>query len=490
MPPELSGQHSSPALVWFRQDLRLDDNPALQAAIRRGGPVLPVFIWVPEEEGAWQPGAASRWWLHQSLARFKKELQKQGSDLVIRRGDSLATLQALLRESGADAVFWNRRYELAAVATDARIKAALRTQGTEVESFNGRLLFEPWQVQNREGRPFQVFTPFWKACLALPLDNLVPQPTLRRFPAPSRWPSSLPLGQLDLEPAIDWAKGIRDAWQPGEQGARVQLGRFLDEALAGYAENRDRPDLVGTSRLSPHLHFGEMSQRRVWQAVRDHLAGSRRPSGRRGAEVFLRELGWREFAYHLLHHFPHTPDQPLRAEFAGFPWAEDTRMLKAWQRGRTGYPLVDAGMRQLWATGWMHNRVRMVTASFLVKHLLQPWQAGAQWFWDTLVDADLANNTLGWQWTAGCGADAAPFFRIFNPVLQGQKFDPHGEYVRRWVPELRRVPESWIHQPWKAPHHVLTEAAVRLPEDYPLPIVDHAAARQRALQAFSTLTAR
>ena len=295
----------------------------------------------------------------------------------------------------------------------------------------------------------------------------------------------MPLVNLQLEPTIDWAGGMRSTWGPGEDGAQYELQRFLDTAVTGYSEHRDRPDEVQTSRLSPYLHFGEISPRQVWHAVRKHAG--KHPAIQRGAEAYLRQLGWREFAHHLLFHFPHTVDQSLRAEFADFPWRDNSVDLKAWQRGRTGYPLVDAGMRELWATGWMHNRVRMVAASFLVKHLLLPWQAGDRWFWDTLVDADLANNTLGWQWVAGCGADAAPYFRIFNPVSQGEKFDPNGNYVRRWVPELSRLPAEWIHKPWEAPTNVLAEAGVKLGMTYPEPIVDHHTARIRALAALAKL---
>jgi deoxyribodipyrimidine photo-lyase len=472
----------APTLVWLRHDLRLADQPAITAALQRGGPVVPVFIWAPEEETSWPPGGASRWWLHQSLKALDSDLRQLGSRLVLRRGDSHQELLALAQETGANTVVWNRRYEPAIVARDARIKDQLRAAGLTAESFNGALLHEPWTVQNQSGRPFQVFTPFWKHCLAKP-DPAEPLPAPTEMHSPAEWPASLKLSDLGLEPRIDWASGFRAAWQPGEGGAQAALARFCREAFTGYSANRNRPDLTGTSRLSSHLHFGELSPRQIWHALRRTGVENWRSS------QFLAEVGWREFAHHLLFHFPHTVTEPLRPEFKRFPWREDSAALRAWQRGRTGYPFVDAGMRELWTTGWMHNRVRMVVASFLVKDLLLPWQAGARWFWDTLVDADLAQNTLGWQWTAGCGADAAPYFRVFNPVGQGEKFDPQGDYVRRWCPELARLPAEWIHQPWAAPAAVLERAGVQLGKNYPQPIISHAIAREVALEAYAQIKA-
>ncbi len=473
-------------IVWFRHDLRLEDNPALIAAVERGGPVLPLYIWAPQEEGAWSPGSASRWWLHQSLGQLDDALRAVGSRLILRRGESLVVLQEIARATGAQAVLWNRRYEPAATARDAAIKAALRASGFAAQSFNAGLLFEPWQVQSASGGAVKVFTPFWKRCLSLP-QPARPQSAPEQLAAPARWPASEPLTALGLAPTIDWAAGLRAAWQPGEVGAEVQLERFVADGIGGYASERDRPDHDGVSQLSPHLHFGEISPRRIWHEVERAADLPGASTSAQGAEAYLRQLVWREFAHHLLFHFPHTAEQPLRPEFAAFPWREDVSALKAWQRGRTGYPLVDAGMRQLWRTGWMHNRVRLVAASFLVKHLLIPWQVGAAWFWDTLVDADLANNTLGWQWTAGSGADAAPFFRVFNPVLQGEKLDPDGDYVRRWIPELAALPARWIHRPWEAPPATLEAAGVALGTTYPEPIIDHAFARQRALAAFARM---
>ena len=469
-------------LVWFRNDLRLADNPALADAIEDGGAVIPVFLWTPKEEAPWAPGAASRWWLHHSLLALEEALRRRGSRLVLRRGRALEELLGLAVETGARRVVWNWRYEPALLARDAALLGALREAGIESEIHNGALLRDPRAIRNKSGKPFQVFTPFWRHCLAL----AAPAPPLAapdRITAPRRRPGSLSLAELELAPVINWDAGLRAAWQPGEAGAEARLDRFKTEAVAGYAADRERPALEGTSRLSPHLHFGEISPRRVWRAL-EGVAGENSP-GKGGREKFLAELGWREFGYHLLFHFPTTPHRPLREEFERFPWHDHPAWLRAWQRGMTGYPLVDAGMRQLWHTGWMHNRVRMVAASFLVKHLRISWTAGARWFWDTLVDADLAANTLGWQWSAGCGADAAPYFRVFNPVAQGERFDPQGVYVRKWAPELAALPEEWIHQPWKAPAAVLARAGVELGRDYPEPIVNHVTAREAALEAFA-----
>lgn len=472
----------SGSLVWFRQDLRLSDNPALLAALRRGGPIIPVFIWAPNEEARWQPGAAVRFWLHQSLVQLDASLRQYGSRLILRRGPTLETIRELLDQTGSTAVFWNRRYEPSVIERDTRVKSSLHRDGCTVESFNGSLLFEPWTVQTQQGQPYLVFTPFWKACLAMP-QPAPPEDAPSHIANPRRWPSTLKLTELGLEPAINWAAGIRANWHPGEAGSLEQLKRFQEEALGDYPAGRNRPDQVGSSRLSPHLHFGEISVRQVWSALNGGRQEQSITQPVEAIRVYKSELGWREFAHHLLYHFPQTPEQPLRKEFAHFPWQPDRDNLRAWQRGRTGYPIVDAGMRELWHTGWMHNRVRMIVASFLVKDLLIPWQDGAAWFWDTLVDADLANNTLGWQWTAGCGADAAPYFRIFNPVTQGEKFDPKGDYVRHWIPELAQLPGEWIHKPWEAPARLLADAGIEMGSTYPLPIVDHKEARSRALEA-------
>ncbi len=479
---------NSPTLLWFRQDLRLQDNPALCAAIARGGPVVPVYILDDQSEGRWVPGAASRWWLHHSLAALDAALRERGSRLVLARGEAVTELLAIARRTGAGAVVWNRRYEPAGAVRDIRARKDLAAAGLEVETFNGSLLHEPAEIANKQGGPFQVFTAYWRHCLTLPVEasrRLGP----KEFFPPGSWPASAELGDLKLLPTRGWDAGFYETWKPGEASAAKALRKFVGEPMEAYVDRRNLPDVEGTSRLSAHLHFGELSPRQVWGAVQATARESGVFPPSKGAAVFLSEVGWREFAHHLLHHFPHTPEKPLREKFAAFAWAADPggKKLRAWQLGATGYPIVDAGMRQLWHTGWMHNRVRMIVASFLVKHLRLSWTLGAEWFWDTLVDADLANNTLGWQWSAGCGADAAPYFRIFAPVLQGQKFDAAGNYVRRWVPELAQMPAKFIHAPWEAPEDVLVAAGVRLGDNYPRPVVDHATARVAALAAFRQL---
>jgi len=475
-------------IVWFRRDLRLDDNPALAAAAARGA-VVPLYVHAPEEAAPWEPGGASRWWLHGSLTSLAAALDKAGAALVVRRGPSLDGLREVAKATGATHVVWNRLREPALVARDTAIKKALAADGLEVESCNGSLLHEPTHVATKEGRPYQVFTPFWRALLARD-EPAEPVGAPRKLVPAAAKPrlASVPIEALGLLPRIDWAGTMRATWSPGEAAAKKRLARFLERGLTGYGSDRDRPDHDGTSALSPHLHFGEISPRRIWHAVREAVGGTPAAKITGSPEVYLRELGWREFAAHLLHHFPRTPDAPLKAPYAAFPWVDDPVGLEAWQRGRTGYPIVDAGMRQLWATGWMHNRVRMIVASFLVKDLRVSWLEGARWFFDTLVDADLAANTLGWQWAAGCGADAAPYFRIFNPTSQGEKFDPDGAYVRKWVPELQRLGPEAIHDPAGA--KPLERRGLVLGRDYPEPIVDHAQARKAALAALAKISGK
>jgi deoxyribodipyrimidine photo-lyase len=473
---------TKPAILWFRQDLRLTDNPALTDAIENELPVIPVYIYAPEEDDGWPPGGASKWWLHQSLQALTDELEQCGSYLAIRSGESLGQLQSIIKETGADTVLFNRRYEPEARELEQHVAAKLSKAGITVRSFNSSLLREPGLVRNKEGKPFKVFTAYWRNCLLAdqPQKPLPKPATIKSWP---KEPDSITLKKLALEPKIKWAKGLEEAWAPGSNGVRKNLRHLTNSVIHNYADSRNRPDQNGVSRLSPHLHFGEVSPNMIWHEVRQALSTTSSAKTKDNAEIYLKEIGWREFAYDLLVNFPYSTNEPLYEDYANFPFLQDARALKAWQKGLTGYPMVDAGMRELWHTGWMHNRVRMIVGSFLVKDLLLPWQAGAKWFWDTLVDADLASNTMGWQWVAGCGADAAPYFRIFNPISQGAKFDPDGDYVRKWVPELAKVPTKYIHSPWLASKDELRQAGVELGKDYPLPIIDHAFARTRALAA-------
>jgi deoxyribodipyrimidine photo-lyase len=479
----LSSRESAPVIVWFRQDLRLADNPALSAACESGQPVIPVYILDDESAGEWKPGGASRWWLHHSLSSLDADLKALESRLMLLRGDARNALLDLVAETGASAVCWNRCYEPLIRDRDTEIKAALCDASVDAQSFNGSILAEPWTIQNKQGEPFKVFSPFWRALQAqLDLDPPCPRPS--RLTAPAQWPESEMLAAWKLLPEKpDWAKGFAPIWSPGEAGAKDRLETFFENGARHYADGRNRPDKPYTSGLSPHLHFGEISPRQIWFAT-EHV---RADIGEKNADKFLSEVGWREFSFNLLYHFPHFPEQNYQEKFDAFPWLDNQKALRAWQSGQTGYPIVDAGMRELWTTGWMHNRVRMIVASFLIKHLMIDWREGEKWFWDTLVDADLANNSASWQWVAGSGADAAPYFRIFNPITQGEKFDPDGDYVRKWVPEIARLPDKYLNCPWEAGPLILREAGVELGKTYPEPIVDHKAARDRALSAFKSL---
>ncbi len=477
----------APTVVWLRHDLRLADNPALHAAAR--GPVVPLFIWAPDEEGDWPPGGAHRWWLRESLQALNGSLEEKASRLILREGPSLDTLRAVAEAVGAGAVYWNARYEPALRARDAEVAGALREEGWEVKTFAGRILHDPAAVETGSGGPYHVYGPFRRKLLdVLDVPEPLPVPRLGQSKALDAWPESTPLDALPLSPeqqdGVDWAGGMRAEWTPGEAGARARLDAFVEDALIDYDDERDRMDLRQTSMLSPHLHHGEVSPRQVWHAVNGWVQNG---PMRGAADKYLAEVLWREFAYHTLFHYPRLPDEPLKEKYAAFPWRDDPEALEAWERGRTGYPIVDAGMRQLWALGWMHNRARLLTGSFLTKHLLLPWQDGERWFWDTLCGGDLGNNALNWQWVAGSGPDAQPFFRIFNPVSQAERHDPQGAYVRRWVPELESLPAKWIHHPWDAPADVLEGAGVVLGETYPRPIVDHDAARERALAAYQQI---
>ena len=473
----------APSIVWLRQDLRIADNPALAEAARSGRPVVPLFV-LDAADGSRPLGGASAWWLHHSLAALDDGLAAVGSGLVLRRGDAATIVDDLAREIGAAAVHWNRLYDGAAVSRDGALKARLQAGGVAAQSFNAGLLNEPWTVKTGQGGDFKVFTPYWRAARAQ-LDGVSTRPAPQAIAAPQIWPRSDALASWRLRPsAPDWSGGFGD-WRPGEAGAALRLDDFLDRRLEGYGQARDRPAIDGGSRLSPHLHWGEIGPRQVWTRAQAHVHAG----GRGGADLdkFLAELGWREFNHHVLFHRPDLTTANVRPQFDAFPWRDDPDGAEAWRRGRTGYPIVDAGMRELWATGFMHNRVRMIVASFLTKDLLVDWRVGEAWFWDTLVDADLANNAANWQWVAGCGADAAPYFRIFNPITQGERFDPQGAYVRRWVPELAGLPNSVLHRPWTAAPHELARAGVRLAATYPAPILDHALARKRALGAYASL---
>jgi len=479
------------ALLWFRRDLRVADNAALQCLLEANCTPVPVYIH-EEPAGDWPLGEASAWWLHHSLVALRRSLRELGSELLIFRGDPETVLPRLLGQTGSEQVAWNRCYEPAAMERDQRVRRALKKQrcGTSIQSC--ALLREPSEHLKQDQTPYRVFTPFWKALYGQgPARATVPAP--RRLPAPdlSGVTGRLSVEALGLLPTIDWDRAFYQRWQPGEDGAWQSLQNFCDSRLPDYPAHRDIPALTGTSELSPHLHFGEISPVQVWHTLLNNAATDPDPGIVAATESFLRELAWREFSYHLLYHFPATASQPLDERFQAFPWRKNyAGDLRRWQRGETGIPLVDAGMRELWATGYMHNRVRMVAASLLTKNLLIPWQEGARWFWNTLVDADLANNTMGWQWTAGCGADAAPYFRVFNPVLQGEKFDPHGSYVRRWIPELANLDRRYIHKPWAADPSVLAEAGVTLGDTYPQPLTDLQQSRRRALDAWERIRRR
>ena len=472
-----------PVILWFRRDLRLQDNLALNHAAETGQPILPVYIL--DEHGERPMGGASRWWLDKSLRALDAALRARGSRLILRRGDALTQLQALIDETEADAVFMNRLFEPEAFERDAEIAHVLKADGVECRGFNGALLCRPGAVLNGSGQPYKVFTPFLKTLLAT--AEAPPHSAGPRLIRTPETVESEDLNTWSLHPRRpDWSTGFD--WTPGEDGASDALSVFVATGLKAYAKDRDFPNRPASSRLSPHLHWGEISP---WRAI----AGARRAAddGKVSpgeAEKFVAEIGWREFSAHLLHQFPYIAERAFRPEYDAMPWRDDPAGLEAWQKGLTGYPLVDAGMRQLWTTGWMHNRVRMVVASFLIKHLLIDWREGEAWFWDTLVDADRASNAQNWQWVAGSGADAAPYFRIFNPIAQGEKFDGDGAYVRRWVPELRRLSDRWLQSPWTAPAEVLRNAGVVLGRDYPKPIVEHEKGRARALEALKTVSGR
>lgn len=470
-----------PILLWVQDNfLRLHDNPALHAAVSEGQPVLPVYI--RQDDIPWAVTGAAQIWLEHALKSLQQDLRKLKSDLLIYSGDPASIFSKLSQETGSQVIYTNQCYEPAAQKTFDRLKRALPE--LEWKAFAGSLLIEPETLTNQSGKPYQVFTPFWRRCLQEESKQTyrwdAPLPAPAKIPAPDRWPTSLTIDQLKLSGGLQWEKALCREWQVGERHALAQMERFIENGAAQYEKNRDSlwpQDL--SSRLSAHLRFGEISPRRIYQTLEEH------PQLK--AQAFVRQLGWREFSYYLLHYFSETADQPLKPLFNDFPWEENVKLLQTWQTGQTGYPIIDAGMRQLWRTGFLPNRVRMLVASFLVKDLFISWQEGARWFWDTLADADLANNTMGWQWVAGCGADASPFFRIFNPITQAEKFDPTGQYVRRWVPELAALSTEWVHKPWQADKRSLRAANVALGESYPEPVVSHEVARSKALAAYKAL---
>ncbi len=464
-------------VIWLREDLRLHDNPALHHAALSGD-VIPVYIY---PQGL---GAASYWWLHHSLSRLANDLSEQGVELILKTGDPAEVLADVCRAVGADRLAWNRVYSPAGIDLGRQVKERFSQLDIALQSFNGQLLTEPTQIFTKQGTPFKVFTPFWRHCLT----TLEPTELLGR---PDFKPSNITVeseslddwGLLPTKP--DWSVGISERWQPGEAGAQTRWESFLSGRIRRYKDGRDIPKDENTSMLSPHLAFGEISPKQIWFETHEAIAAREVDSD--NGNKFLSEIGWREFSRYLLVHFPHVISASFNSRFEEFPWQTDASLLHAWQHGQTGYPIVDAGMRELWHTGYMHNRVRMVVASFLTKHCLIDWRIGMDWFWDTLVDADIANNTASWQWASGCGADAAPYFRIFNPILQGEKFDKEGEYIKRWVPELSKLGKRFINKPWEADPMTLKLAGITLGETYPWPVVDHKEARQRALDAYQVI---
>ena len=471
----------APIIVWFRQDLRLADNPALWQACE-SGKIIPVYILDDQSAGDWSMGGASRWWLHHALESLDKSLQNK---LNIFRGDPLECLSHLAQVTEARAVYWNRCYEPWRLERDMKLKADLKSLGLEVKSFNGSLLWEPWEILKKDQTPYKVFTPYYRrGCLGhIPPRKPLSAPNNLNIPNKSE--CSLTVSLLELLPKINWDSKMREVWTIDEQAADSLLDSFLDQGIGDYREGRNFPSKAHVSRLSPYLHFGLISPNSAWYRAKQQGPIA---ADEDNISVFLSELGWREFSYYLLYHFPQLPDTNLQSKFDRFGWASNSgEALTAWQKGQTGYPLIDAGMRELYSTGYMHNRVRMVVGSFLVKNLLINLHEGAKWFWDCLVDADLASNSASWQWVGGCGADAAPFFRIFNPITQSEKFDKQGDYIRKFVPELADMPSKYIHAPWLAPSEILDAANVELGRNYPMPIVDIKQSRELALEEFKRI---
>lgn len=472
-----------PIIVWMRHDLRLEDNPALYHAAYNKTPIIPVFIYDPKSMDR-DYGAAQKWWLHHALNSLRDDFKKHNVNLLIREGDSQEILEGLIKETDAAGVYWNRFYEKWQMDRDAQIKKELRSRDLDIHSFQAHLLFEPWQIESGSGHHYKVFTPYYKKCLEK--ADLIDEP----LPVPNSMISAsddLKLGTIDdlnFLPEIRWDKKLQDDWDISEKAAHARLSHFFKKGLKNYIDGRDCPSIDGTSHMSPYLRWGMISPRTIWHETKSNAGSNDIPNNQ--AEFFLREVMWREFTHHLLYYHPDMKSVPIQDKFKDFPWQKNKEFLKAWQKGNTGYPMVDAGMRQLWQTGWMHNRVRMIVGSLLVKHLLISWEEGESWFWDCLVDADPANNTAGWQWIGGCGADAAPYFRIFNPMTQGDKFDAYA-YVRKYVPEIANLPDKYLFSPWEADQTLLQKHKVKLGETYPRPVIEHKEGREQALAAFEKI---
>ena len=468
------------SIHWFRQDLRLLDNPALHSATQSGS-VLPIYILDDINSGDYKIGAASRWWLHKSLKILNSSLS---NNLEIYIGDPQTILAELVIKHDVKAVYWNRCYEPWRVKRDSAIKTLLEKQNVSVKTFNGSLLWEPWEILKKDGSPYKVFTPFYKKGCLNALTPRIPLPSVPIQFLVSDEDNSITLDDLDLLPKIKWYQGMEKIWEPGEEGAKNKIHTFISKGLLDYKDGRNFPSKKNVSQLSPHLHFGEVSPNQIWYEAKSHET---KQGIEESLNSFLSELGWREFSYNLLYHFPTLPKENLQKKFDNFPWVDNKKFIDRWKKGLTGYPIVDAGMRELWQTGYMHNRIRMVVGSFLVKNLLLHWHVGERWFWDCLIDADLASNSASWQWIAGCGADAAPYFRIFNPVTQGIKFDAKGEYTKKYIPELEALPIKFLFNPWEAPKDILDAANIVLGEDYPKPIIDLKKSREKALAAFKSI---
>ena len=467
------------AIHWFRQDLRLNDNPSLESASQYEN-IIPIYILDDINPGKFEMGSASKWWLHNSLHKLNESLNGK---LLVFRGDPCEILNSLIQEHKITYISWNRCYEPWRIARDKKIKSTFETKDIKIESFSGSLLWEPWSISKDDGTPYRVFTPFYKKGCLNAEEPRLPSGRVNLTNLYDKIESSFSIDGLGLLPEINWYESFESEWNPGEVGADDSLNDFIDSGLFNYKEGRNFPSQKFVSRLSPHLHFGEISPNEVWYRAKTRESV---PGIEKSLAHFHSELGWREFSYYLLYHFPDLPNKNFQEKFDIFPWKENKEFLSLWQKGKTGFPIVDAGMRELWQTGYMHNRLRMIVGSFLVKNLLIDWRFGERWFWDCLVDADLASNSASWQWVAGSGADAAPYFRIFNPITQGLKFDPDGEYTKKYVPELENLPNKYLFSPWEAPKEVLMEAGIELGSNYPNPIVDLKLSREIALEAFAT----